>query len=510
MISALQHLVNLKLKISKKRVKDYFLYEARGYWYQYFGTIHHVCVQLLGWDLKNNNPKLVSDADRAAYLHIHGLDYPVNKNINDLPETIINDTDVDELSDEEKLFAVIQRCNSLCLPLNKWRHTDVEFSSLDPDFVYPICQGWNAYKNEYGLVDFDDMLLDVLNGENTPPCKILFVDEFQDLTPLLYKIVMMWAKTMDQVYVSGDDDQTIYTWSGANPNFLLDLPGKEEILSISYRVPSNILQKANFLINLIGNRRQKPFSSVRSGGKFIHLNSPLDTELLDLIPFDKSIFFLFRTNYLARLFINGFLLNYGIPFSNIKVKQNLPGVWTPRLLELCSGMLKLESGNPLTLTEVRRLVELLPSCSKGSADSFVYYGVKSKIKKKGQRALWTKQDIVDDVLARIPRWDSTVIAKGLNDSQRKALNHYMLGDFKNINPFNIKIGTLHSCKGLEADVVFVFNNHTKRTEEALLENPKTWDQEARLYYVGLTRAKETCVLVDDYFRKFIFDMRCSI
>jgi len=354
------------------------------------------------------------------------------------------------------------------------------------------------------------MLLDVLKSESIPPCKILFVDEFQDLTPLLYKIIMMWAKTMEQVYISGDDDQTIYTWSGANPNFLLNLPGKEEVLSKSYRVPLNILQKANSLINLVGNRRQKSYSSVKKHGEFIHLNSPLDKDILDLIPYDKTVFFLFRTNYLARLFINKFLLKYGIPFSKIKINQKIPGIWTTQLLELCSGLLKLESGNPLTLAEVRRLVEFLPSCSKGNADSFVYYGIKSKIKKKGQRALWTKQDIFDEVLARIPKWNSSFIAKGLNDPQRKALNHYMLGEFKKVNPFNIKIGTLHSCKGLEADVVFVFNNHTKKTEEAILENPNIWDQEARLYYVGMTRAKETCVFVDDYFGKFIFDMRCSL
>ena len=75
------------------------------------------------------------------------------------------------------------------------------------------------YKEEHKLIDFDDMLLKTLEYGLTPNADFLFVDEFQDFTPLLYKIFNLFKSDIDEVYVAGDDDQTIYNFAGATPDY---------------------------------------------------------------------------------------------------------------------------------------------------------------------------------------------------------------------------------------------------------------------------------------------------
>ncbi|MCW3986978.1 MAG: UvrD-helicase domain-containing protein [Candidatus Bathyarchaeota archaeon] len=130
------------------------------------GTIHSICNRLLDWDLKNNIPKLATEHDRADYLLQYGLTYPiVNTFSTDIPETTISDGDIGEVSDEEKIFAVINWCNNRLVPLNNWKNIEVTFDHIDPSFVFEICKGWLEYKQEKGLVDFDDMLLKTIEVE---------------------------------------------------------------------------------------------------------------------------------------------------------------------------------------------------------------------------------------------------------------------------------------------------------------------------------------------------------
>lgn len=482
--------------------------------YHYIGTIHHACVQLLGWDLKNKNPGKETDIDRKEYLGRYGINYPV-KNIytSDLPEVPIDDTDIEDLTDGERLFVLMSRCNQLCIQLENWKMTDIAFNNLDPSQVYDICKGWEDYKMEKNLVSYDDMILSILRDRMTPPTRILVVDEFQDLTPLLYKVVELWGTSHKKIMVAGDDDQTIYSWGGADPRYLLDYPGEEIILEKSHRVSSDILRQAETLINKVATRKMKHMESEHAGGSFVHLIHPLNEDIIPHIPTDlkTTVFFLFRTKYLAQLFIKRFLIPYGVPFTKLRPNMSVSNVWDPRLAIIRGAMVKLDKNRPLSHWEVEYLVKILPSCSKGYVtDGFVYYGMKSK-KAKNHRAekhdTWTREDLFSDVFSKLPRWNNREILKELTVGQQNAYVTHMRSNFTELLPENVKIGTLHSAKGLEADVVFVFNNHTQKTEDELQKHGvRAWEQEARLYYVGITRARKKCVLIDDYFQKYLFQM----
>ncbi len=477
----------------------------------FYGTIHSICNRLLGWDLKGGNQHLASDNDKADYLSQYGLTYPINNSaFGGLPETSISEEYISQISDEEKIFAVINLCNNRLIPLKNWKQTEVFFDDIDPSYIYEICKGWKEYKWEKGLVDFDDMLIESVSQSLTLPVETLFVDEFQDLTPLLYKVFSCWSKDMENVIVAGDDDQTIYTWAGASPSFLLKLDAEEEMLSNSHRVPSDILVKAEALISTVENRQSKEFHACNPGGEFIHLTSPSFDSLLKYLPVDpaKSVYFLFRTNYLANIFCESYLVPYGIPFTKLKPRLRMPDVWTKRLVDIRNALVNIQQEKMLTCSEVKRLIKILPSCSKGNYDGYVRYGRKTWFKKENKKNEWTVRDILNDLLVKLPIWNDRIVLRKIgSDLQQKAYTANMQQSYYQASPFKIKVGTLHSAKGLEADVVYVFNNHSKAIEEHLLENGQSAiNAEKRLFYVGITRARETCVLIDGFFDKFVFDM----
>lgn len=100
-----------------------------------------------------------------------------------------------------------------------------------------------------------------------------------------------------------------------------------------------------------------------------------------------------------------------------------------------------------------------------------------------------------------------IIQGELNNIQRLAFNQNLSSEFTLFNPHHVRVGTIHSAKGLEANVVFVFNNHCHKTEQFLLDyREHARENETRLYYVGITRAMEIYYVIDDFFNRYTFEM----
>jgi len=497
------------------RMKDRLIGEDKEPYF--FGTIHAICKRLLAWDFGTEEEgylRLESPFDRFKYLQGYDLTYPIiNNNSQEIPENVFSDYDLINKTDEEKIFAVINWCNHRCVSLHNWRSSGISFEYLDPNRVLDICKGWLEHKQENNLVAFDDMLLETLKEKLHPATHILFVDEFQDLSPLLYRVFMLWSKQMDSVIVGGDDDQTIFSWAGASPDFLLNLKADVKVLNKSYRVPSNILMRAKNLIETVDVRQPKEYQAVKQGGQFIYLNCPSFDDIVKHIPIGKTVYFLFRTNHLALKFCKSYLIPLGIPFSGLRKKTPLPNIWTRKLEEIRDAFLKINQGRPLRNWEVSRLLDLLPSCSKGKLDGYVRYGIKSWFKKEGheQKKEWSIVDLLNRLFVKFPEWNSRTILSSIgNDYQVKAYLSNIQNKYYNLRAYNIKVGTLHSAKGLEANTVFVFNNHTSKTEAEMLDKGQVViDEEKRLYYVGMTRAMETLVVVDNFFDTYSFDLGVS-
>jgi DNA helicase-2/ATP-dependent DNA helicase PcrA len=138
-------------------------------------------------------------------------------------------------------------------------------------------------------VDFNDLLLHVLRlteQEIAGPMLAgrfdhILVDEFQDTNLVQYRLVRAFASRTDNLTVVGDDDQSIYSWRGAEPrnllNFDVDFPGAEIVkLEQNYRSTSVILDAANAVIADNLDRHPKELWTDREGGELVLWESASD------------------------------------------------------------------------------------------------------------------------------------------------------------------------------------------------------------------------------------------
>jgi len=455
----------------------------------YFGTVHSICYRLLGGGLK-----LAQHEDRAKYLEGQGLKYPDKfHNSTDLPDIALP-TETNDITDEEKIFSIINLCNHRCIPLKNWRSLGIVLEHIPPSFVEELCKGWLGYKNQKGLVDFDDMLLDTIELGLAPPVDILFVDEFQDFTPLLYRVFKSWSKKIYKIYVAGDDDQTIYSFAGASPNHLLKLKGNTIILDKSYRVPKNILQPAQRVIETVRNRQKKRFKTHIEGGEFLYLQKPTFEEILKNIDTEKINFILGRTNRIAGKFCWKYLVPNGVPFIPLNFsKPNrqsfIPDIWLSIGTDIRDAHVRYFNGHPLTQEDIKQLKKTYPG-----------------FKRNKQRRLIDSNN--REGLASQPCLESPYLLKALGSTAlRDAFRANVNSIFQSVKPPYIRIGTLHCSKGLQANNVFVFNNHSRPIEQALVYKGRSViDAEKRLYFVGMTRAMEKLVFVNDFFNTYSFDL----
>ena len=104
----------------------------------------------------------------------------------------------------------------------------------------------NNYKQTHGLIDFTDMVQKFLDKGKSPPFKVIFVDEAQDLSLIQWSMIKkIEEETKCDVWIAGDDDQAIFGWAGADVNSFIKWPARNIALTKSERVPS-LIQDESF------------------------------------------------------------------------------------------------------------------------------------------------------------------------------------------------------------------------------------------------------------------------
>ena len=205
------------------------------------------------------------------------------------------------------------------------------------------------YKNERNLFDYTDMISEYNKQKPNPNLDVLIVDEAQDLSFIQWEMVKNMQGQVDRVYIAGDDDQAIFKWSGAQPEFLINLPGKREILNQSYRVPIAVHSVANRLINRIDNRVEKDYKPKVASGfleRHIHRFDSVDLK-------HGSWLLLGRTNYIAEQLVDE-LRGMGVyyeKFDNPSVSQ--------KLVEAIRTWEELQKGDKVNFNQVKNLYSYL-------------------------------------------------------------------------------------------------------------------------------------------------------
>lgn len=200
-----------------------------------------------------------------------------------------------------------------------------------------VYKAYLQYQEDHFLLDFDDLLLKTMHiFENYPDVlerwqrkfQYIHVDEFQDVGDIEYRLVQLLSKEAIACVV-GDPDQTIYSFRGANVNYILDFdkdfkPSKTIILDQNYRSTSNILQVSNALIRKNRNRLEKDlYTKSKHGSEVVHYTAKSEIEeanyicnrINEIIEKVEGVNYrdfaiLYRANYLSRTIEQALIANH--------------------------------------------------------------------------------------------------------------------------------------------------------------------------------------------------------
>ena len=390
--------------------------------------------------------------------------------------------------------------------------------------VPEVIRGWRSYKGEHGLVGFADMLERVKQRSLVPHVDHLVIDEFQDITTLQYDVYEEWKPHMDRVLIAGDDDQVVYAWQGADPNLLLDADRDEDVvLPNSYRLPSRVLSVVNREIRHIDNRQEKDLKPRKEGGTVEGIDSPSMLDLARNVRYtiengddDETIMVLFRARYQLFRFIDEFL-PLGMPFSALTDQR----MWTDRLTQYVRAVEALDAEAELDGLEARRLADMLQDSAFGTNDRDELFDYIDELE-EGSDAddlteLTVDPDTIEEFAPFAPGTDSAGdMLRKVTSFQRNSVEAYFDGDYQEMDPSRVRIGTIHSAKGREADHVFVATDLTEKVVEQMAASvddtqvpgveeftaktdpvPILTDNERRVFYVGMSRARERLVLLEN-------------
>lgn len=157
----------------------------------------------------------------------------------------------------------------------KLKREDAEPGRFEWDNIFDMAEDYHRYKRKHNCFDFDDMLLDAIKILRKNPTLLssireryafVQVDEAQDTSKLQYELIELIAGEHNNLFLVADDDQSIYGFRGAYPDYLLDFPKKYPDaklyhLSINFRSDANIVRTAEGLIGYNLNRYDKPMKA---------------------------------------------------------------------------------------------------------------------------------------------------------------------------------------------------------------------------------------------------------
>ncbi|WP_096390380.1 UvrD-helicase domain-containing protein [Halopenitus persicus] len=384
-------------------------------------------------------------------------------------------------------------------------------------------RAWRAYKGDHELVGFADMLERVAQRSLVPNVDYLVIDEFQDITTLQYDVFEEWLPHVETALIAGDDDQVVYAWQGADPDLLLDTDVDEDVvLPNSYRLPSRILNVVNAEIRHIDKRQEKDLRPRKEGGVVEAIESPSMLELVRNVRYtidddDGSVMCLFRARYQMFDFIDEFI-DHGIPFKLLTDGR----MWTDRLTDYVRAVEKYNDDEPVSGLEARRLADMLQESTFGTNERDDFYDYLDDREEAADADDITQLEIAPETIAEYApfmpdRASASDMVRKVTSFQRNSVEAYFDGDYQDVAPNRIRIGTIHSAKGREADHVFVSTDLTEKVVEQLAASvedptdvegveeftkstspvPVLTDNERRVFYVGMSRARERLVVLEN-------------
>jgi superfamily I DNA/RNA helicase len=363
-----------------------------------------------------------------------------------------------------------------------WR--DVKMS---PQRAIEAIKTYKDWKQENSKLDFTDMLQQVKNDSLVPDVDVLMVDEFQDLTTLQHDIFKMWAGEIKHVIIAGDPMQAIYDFWGADPKYFNSFDGEKITLPKSHRLSSAIWQYAKAITKTCGISSPVIETGTHPGiiRRVIHREYMNMRDVWEGGP-GKPVFHLVRSNYQAPA-ITHLLAESGILWTGING-------WSLHDIEATNAIISARAGNALKPSEILTLSEHYPNELFNGGKTRT--ATQDKIKSLNVPQFPGGEGMVSDKLYDILLSKNPVSYMSRAGELKTAKINNALARFnRRISPedINTSILTIHASKGLEASRVFLHTGITTNLQKAA----RRGNSEARVFYVGVTRAIDELYLVKD-------------
>jgi DNA helicase II / ATP-dependent DNA helicase PcrA len=328
-----------------------------------------------------------------------------------------------------------------------------------------------TYKEHTGMIEYYDMIAQFIEKKVCPQLDVVFLDEAQDLSPLQWKMFFYIESICKRSYIAGDDDQTIYTFQGADPKIFINLKGKFDPQIKSRRVPRKIHNLAESIFPYMSERLDKQWEARDAEGNIYE-----DMSLEDLNLSKGNWMILARTNKMLDQ-IKEHLYSLNLRFS-AKTQEILP----TEMVNAYRVWDRLNKGAKVDKQGVKDLWQYLKTelhVARGfknekKLETIVSVDMQELREQYGLRATGSWEHL------NFPQESKTYI-KNLLES----------GDDLMKEP-RIKVSTIHSVKGEEADNVALYTDLERIIYESALKDP---DPEHRTFFVGITRAKENLYLM---------------
>ena len=386
-----------------------------------------------------------------------------------------------------------------------------------------FARAWEDWKEQSGYLDFCD-LIEQAKELNQPPggASVAFIDEAQDCSALEFSLVRRWADQMDHAVFVGDDDQSIYNWTGADVRNMIDAKAESTIvLKRSHRLPRAVHRVASALIQKCRVRQPKEFTCRDEEGVAAQVSiRPDESALVELIETelaaDRKVMLLASCGYMLNAPL-GSLRAAGMVWHNPYRVAN--GAWNPIRIGPKSTAHKLWcwlqgqmiDGEPRwTGAQIERWMtccndrgwlraerkkELIQLCEDVpgkpvALTGFVTDEAKAELANWGawteaQRCYWFSGIAAPKV--QRPLELATKIARARGTEQLMRVPRLI-------------VGTIHSVKGAEADTVILIPDISARALEMAcvgstvaagqIHATEALDPLLRVAYVGMTRARE--------------------
>lgn len=507
-----------------------------------FGTFHGIYYGILKWAYRMNASNILSEEQKYQLL-----------------KQVIGRMEID--IDDEKDFlqgiaGEIGNIKNNQIPL-------AEYESLNcsEEVFREIFEQYEKERKRLKKIDFDDMLVLVYELFKKRPdilsmwqrkFRYILIDEFQDINQVQYEVIRMLAAPENNLFIVGDDDQSIYRFRGARPDIMLgfkkDYPDTKEILlDVNYRSTKAIVNGAARVIRHNVNRYPKQIITTNEQGETVHIQEvrhPIEESKYVVSQIQEAkkrgipsseIAVLFRTNVEARALAETFM-EYNMPF---RMKERMPNLYEHFIAQDLTTYLKMAlgdrsrksflaimnrpnryigrdsvEGTTISFESLRKFYcdkdWMLDRIDQLEVDfrilkNMAPYGAIQYIRKHigydeflKEYAAFRKINMEDlkEVLREIEERAKAfrTIEEWFTHIEEYSEELKRQSQQKETDPEAITFMTMHGSKGLEFDLVFIIGANETITPYKKAETKEEVEEERRMFYVAMTRARKKLII----------------